>query len=71
MKPISKEAIAYLTERMPALVSKIETITTAKSSHVGVRAVHVSLEDFGEDPFLLYSAVWYICSEGLKATVVS
>ena len=69
MKPISKEALAYLKERMPELVVRVDASAQSQARNMRVRLIRISLGDFAEDPFLLYSAVWYICSLGLRATV--
>lgn len=71
MKPISPEALKLVHDKTPLFLPEVQQ---AKQKGQGTRKsarLVVSLDRFEDDPFQLYSCLWYAHSEGVDVLVAA
>jgi hypothetical protein len=69
MRPISSEALHLLRQGAPQFVKDVRRTLREGRASEGRLSLTVRLEDFDDDPMLLYAALWYACTEGIAVTV--
>lgn len=70
LPPFSAEAVAFLQEHDPRFVAMVDR--RAEHHRQGIRslALSVPLSRFGENFLLLYAALRYASTQGVKVTIV-
>ena len=69
MQPISPEALKLVHDKVPDLPEMVRTAHARVQGTVRTARLTLSLEDFEDDAFTLYAAVWYALSEGVDVLV--
>lgn len=70
MQPISPEALKLVNDKVPDLLEMVRTAHARVQGTARTARLTLSLEDFEDDAFTLYAAVWYALSEGVGVLIL-